>query len=407
MNKIAFVSTGARALLARMLLTALCATLLGTALLTGTGCSDDKGSVNYPQPPEPQPQNWLFDVLGTDAGNIYACGNRGAMFHYNGTAWSAMDLGTTLPITRLYEKDGVMYAVGHGGQIWRNTAGQWTAMTSGTTKNLYGIGTFDDEVYACGEEGTLRRLSGTSWSTTPTQIVTRDPATGATTDTLARDTDLASLLTVNQYFIGGAYKKPNYEGPDSGILGTDGMVLTSDPQFDWLLRPLRGDQLARAEWVMCTTSNPLVLAENFLGTMEGWLFQLEEDDTGSLVWVKHYPDLTNDPGAGIRDMWLDENSNVYIVTDDGQLVIQSLDYDFNEETGFRKPLYNQVNNLVSIWGTGSDNFYMTGYVDNTIFHAAVDYADTTLSLLEEIPVTFPAKGLGLDPFTDEIGRPRF
>lgn len=410
MNKIAFVSTGARAPLARLLLTALCATMLGTALLLGVGCSDDKGSVSYPTSPEPQPQNWLFDVLGTAADNVYACGNKGAMFHFNGTAWSYVDMGTTRPITKLYQKDGVMYAVGHGGLIWRNTGAQWTAMTSGTSKDLYGIGSFDDEIYACGAEGTLRRLSGTAWSTTPTQIVTRDPVTGATTDTLARDRDLSSLLTVNHYFIGGAYKKPDYEGPEDGIKGTDGMVLATDPQFDWLLRPLRGDQLAVAEWVMCTTSNPLVLGQNFLGTSEGWLFQLGEDESGSLVWVKHYPSLTVDPAAGIRDMWLDDHSNLLLVTDDGQLVVQSLDYDFAEGTGFRKVLHNQVNPLVGIWGTGADSFYLAGWVDNTLYHAAVDYTvetDPTLVLFEEISLVFPAKGLGLDLITDEIGRPRF
>lgn len=407
MNKIAFVLTGARAPLARVLLTAAGASLLAFLLLLGAGCSEDKGSVTYPQPPAPQSRDWLFDVQGTGPDDVYAAGNKGAMFHFNGTSWNYMDMGTSSPITSLWENDGTMYAVGHDGKIWRNTTGQWNSMDSGTSKDLYGIGEFNEAIYACGADGTLRRLSGSAWGTTPTVIVTRDPVTGATTDTLARNTDLSSLLTVNHYFIGGAYRKPDYEGEEVGILGTDGMVLAEDPEYDWLLRPIRGDQLAAAEWVLCTTSSALVLEQNFLGTSEGWIFQLEEDPEGGLIWVKHFPRLTNDPGRGIRDLWLDENANVYMVTDDGQLIIQSLDYDFDEGLGFRKVLYDQVNTLTGIWGSGSDNIYMVGFVENRIYQAAVDFSDTTLVGPTEITIEFPGKGAGLDDFEDEIGRPRF
>lgn len=407
MNKIAFVLTGARAPLARTVLTTLSALMLTSLLLVGAGCSDDDGdSVTFPQPPAPQIRNWLFDVYGTGPNDVYAAGNKGAMFHFDGTGWDYMDLGTSSAIVSLWEHEGTMYAVGHDGMIWRNTGGSWSSMTSGTDKDLYAIGAFQDEIYACGADGTLRLLNGSSWSTTPTEIVLRDPVSGATTDTLARDADLSSLLTVNHYFIGGAYKKPEYEGEDVGILGTDGMVLTVDPEYDWLLRPLRGDQLAAAEWVLSTTSSALVLAQNFLGTSEGWIFQLSEDDGGDLVWVKHYPRITVDPGSGLRDLWLDENANVYMVTDDGQLVIQSPDYDFDEGTGFRKEVYDQINALVGIWGTASDNIYLTGFVEEKLFHCSVDWSDTTATVTE-IPLTFPAKGMGIDPFTDELGRPRF
>lgn len=407
MNKIAFVLTGARAPLARMLLTVFCVTLVASFALLVSGCGDEENTVTYPTPPDPQVQNWLFDVYGTGPNDVYAAGNKGAMFHFDGSSWTSMDMGTSSAIVTLWESDGTMYAVGHGGKIWRNTGSQWNSMNSGTGRDLYGIGEFDEEIYACGAEGTLRRLSGGSWSTTPTEIVIRDPASGATTDTLARDADLSSLLTVNHYFIGGAYKKPDYEGEDVGILGTDGMVLAEDPEYDWLLRPIRGDQLAPAEWVLCTTSSALVLEHNFLGTSEGWLFQLAEDDGGDLVWVKHYPRLTSNPGNGIRDLWLDEDANVYMVTDDGQLVVQSLDYDFDENAGFRKVLYNQINSLVGLWGTGSDNIYMVGLVANKMFHGAVDWADTTMAAPTAINFDFPDKAMGMDPFEDELGRPRY
>jgi hypothetical protein len=415
MNKIAFVLTGARAPLARTVLTTLFAGLLAALAVIGAGCSDDETSVTYPKPPLPQSRNWLFDVAGTDAGNIFAAGNKGAMFHYDGSgdvadsnSWEYVDKGTNSAIVTLWETDGTIYAVGHDGTIWRNTGTQWSSMDSGTSEDLFSIGEFNDQIYACGYEGTLRRLNGSSWAAVPSQIVMRDPATQDTTGFLDLNVDMASLLTVSHYFIGGAYKKPEFDGEPVGILGTDGMVLTTDTEYPWLLRPIRGDQLADAEWVLCTTNRPLVLAQNYLGTSEGWIFQLEEDESGALVWVKHYPRITANPGSGIRDVWLDENQILYMVTDDGQLILQSEDYDFDEDEGFRKVIYDQINSIVSIWGTGSDHFFMTTFDENKIFTGSVDWADTTATVTE-IPIRWPAKGMGagIDPFTDELGRPRF
>ena len=420
MNKIAFVATDARASLGRILLTTLCAAFLGLAILIGSGCSDKKGDITYPQPPEPQALNWLFDVYGTGPDDVYACGNKGAMFHFDGSDWTYMDMGTTAPIVKVWENAGTFYAIGHGGRIWKNTSGQWSSMSSGTSQNLYGIGSFDGEVYACGAEGTLRRLSGNNWVGNPDSLVVLDPANvSVATDTLIRARDLSSLLTVNHYFIGGAYKKDNYDPDALGILGTDGMLLASPPPNNvqgrllypperwWRLRPLRGDQLADAEWILCTTSSPAPLSLNYLGTSEGWLFQLEEDEEENLIWVKHYPSVTLDIGNGIRDMWIDEDENLYMVTDDGQLVFQSSNYDFDTNPEGRKVLFDQVNALVGIWGSGSDNIYMVGLVENFIYQASMDFSDTTLVGPTEIPVTFPSKGMGLGLFEDELGRPRF
>ncbi len=408
MNKIAFVLNGVRMPLSRTIILMSCLTLL--AMWTMAGCGDDENTVNFPDQPEAQTQNWLFDVHGTGPSDIYAAGNKGVMFHFDGSSWNLMDSGTSNPIVTLWENNGTMYAVGHGGNILRNTGGSWSSMDSGTGNDLYGIGEFQDALYACGAEGTLRRMSGSSWSSTPTVIVLRDPSTGAPTDTLSRTADLSSLVTVNHFFIGGAFKNPDYDGEMIGTLGTDGMVLTGDPEYDWLMRPLRGDQLAASERVLSTTSDPLVLANNFLGTTEGWLFQLVEDEeAGTLVWSKRFPRVTSDPGRGIRDMWLDGDGYVYLVTDSGQLVIQSVDYSLTEGTGFRKLLYDQVPSLTGIWGAGSDNFYMVGLMSDKLLQASIDFSDTTLVGPVDVMVDFPDKSWssGLEFGKDELGRNRF
>ena len=82
--------------------------------------------------------------------------------------------------------------------------------------------------------------------------------------------------------------------------------------------------------------------------------------------------MTNDPGAGIRDIWVDIDNNVYVVTDEGQVIYQTADYNFTEQTGSRDILYDGVSSLVGIWGSGPDDIYFVGYYDAKIFHGVHD-----------------------------------
>lgn len=405
MKMIASASLSARNQRTCVLLTALAGVLLlGTALQLA-GCGDDKASVTFPQPPEPLPMNWLFDVFGTGPDDIYACGNKGAMFHFDGDSWSRLDLGVTTPIVTVWGPgDGTLLAAGHAGRIWRNTAGSWNPMVSGTDLNLFGLGSWEGSTYACGEKGALRRLSGSTWSGTGTSMVIRDIATGAATDTLSLIEDIASLVTVNHFFIGGAYILPDWGDEYFGMLGTDGMVCRADTVQDWRLRPLRGDEQAISEWVLCTTSDDVTLANNYLGTSEGWLFRLTEDEAGALVWAKQYPCVTQDPAQGIRDMWLDVAGNLYMVTDDGDLVFQTADYDYLSDAGSRS--YHRVmnNSLAGIWGTSPDDLYMVGYVENQLFHAGYDQALDELTV-ETVTLDFGDKAMTAAQPCDEYGRP--
>ena len=169
MNIIASVLNGPRNLLAGSRSPILLAmTVMAAALLLGA-CSSNDNDPGFPTPPDEEPNNFLFDVFGTDANNVYACGDRGAMFHFDGTSWTEVDMGTRKAITTIWglPGDNTLYAVGHGGAIWRNTGGGWNGMTSGTTKDLYGIGQFAGQIHAVGFEGTIRRLNGSSWGGQP------------------------------------------------------------------------------------------------------------------------------------------------------------------------------------------------------------------------------------------------
>jgi hypothetical protein len=284
-------------------------------------------------------------VVGTSANDVYACGMKGAMFRWNGTAWAAVDMQVGDPIVRMWKEDGgtTLYAVGHKGRIWRNVAGAWAPMASGTGENLYGIGALGGVVHAVGQGGVICRLSGSTWTQTGGRMFLLNEV-GAPVDTLLVGQDLASLVTVNHYFLGGAYKDPNYTSPRIGVFGTRGMVLAPNTDenllAEWILRPLSGEQTVPHEWVLSTTSDPAVLSRNYLGTSEGWLFRLTRDDAGRNVWSKFFPTLTTNPGAGINDIWVDAAGNVYLVTDEGRLVFQTADYDFASGTGRRAVLYD-------------------------------------------------------------------
>lgn len=409
MNSFGSAPTGAGAAghrLARAAILALC--LLAVAALFGA-CSDDDGEPPFTQPPTPDTQSWLFDVVGTAANNVYACGNKGAMFHWNGAAWAPVDLQVGDPIVRLWKEDGgsTLYAVGHKGRIWRNTGGSWSGMTSGTNQNLYGIGALNGAVHAVGQDGTICRLSGSAWSVTGGRMFQLNE-NGVPVDTLLVAEDLASLVTVNHYFLGGAYLDPAYTGQRIGVYGTRGMVLApnADPllQAEWILRPLSGEQTVAHEWVLATTSDPAVLSRNYLGTSEGWLFRLTRDDDGRNVWSKFFPSVTDNPGAGINDIWVDAADNVYLVTDEGQLVYQTANYDFAAATGRRVVLYDGFDRLTGVWGSGPSDIWVVGYTEEEILHVAHDQLtdDVEVTTME---VPFPDKAHGAASTVDHLGRP--
>ncbi len=396
------------------------ALVLAAGLLALVGCSDDETNVTFSPEPLPPAYKWFFDVYGTAANDVWVGGSQGIMYHFDGTDWTRADMASTKAITTIWGAgDGAMYACGHGGAIWRNTGGGWGSMASGTGENLYGLGSYDGTVHAVGHEGTIRRLGTGGWGGVATSLITRDPTRdNAAIDTLSLTQDVSSLVTVNHFFIGGAYFLPNFEGEELGTDGTDGMVLTADvddppegPRFDWLLRPVRGSRTSNTdgrnpEWIYCTTSDEANTFNNYLGTSKGWLFQLEEDALGVRTWEKNIYRVTESESQGIRDMWIDGGNNLYIVTEDGQVVYQSAD-------GERELLYDQKNTLVGIWGTGPENIYLVGYMDEQILHAVHDTVGVGSFDVTVIPLSFPEKsafpglGLGTRPEFDEIGRPRF
>ncbi len=403
MKNISPVVPGARARGRQLGGRVLLACLLLASLGSLPACNGDDDPT-FPKPTIPETRHWLFDVEGTGPGDIWACGNGGAMFHFDGALWQAVDMGSTGAIIQMYrDPAGSLYACGHGGKVWRNSGTAWTAMETGTTLDLYTLGSYLGNVHAGGRDGILLRLAGNSWAKVDRNVMILRDQNGAPQDTLFQNQDIEAILTINHFAIGGAYRDPRYVGPQIGISGTKGMILAEDNEYDWILRPINADDLYTEEWIISTYSEPGTPTNNYLGTSEGWLLRLNEDGSWNIL----SPKITKNPRGGIRDIWMDASDNLYIATDEGQVVFQTFDYDFVEQLGRRVILADLAVDFAAIWGTGPDDLYVVGFFEDQIIHGRHDLETDTFEIIEWIDLAWPDKGLGSGPLVDQFGRPLF
>lgn len=101
------------------------------------------------------PAPFPFDpvsVFARAADDVWAVGNRGALLHYDGSSWRAVDANTTADLEDIWmasASDG--WLVGRGGVIRRWNGTTWTTVASGTTADLFGVwGTAANDVWLVG-----------------------------------------------------------------------------------------------------------------------------------------------------------------------------------------------------------------------------------------------------------------
>ena len=74
----------------------------------------------------------LYGVWGSGPDNIFAVGDSGTILHYNGTAWTAMDSGSTSNLKGVWGSAlNDVYAVGDSGIILHYNGTAWRAMDNG------------------------------------------------------------------------------------------------------------------------------------------------------------------------------------------------------------------------------------------------------------------------------------
>jgi alpha-tubulin suppressor-like RCC1 family protein len=117
----------------------------------------------------------LEDIWGRSSNDIFAVGNGGAIFHYNGISWSKVVLTYDYDFNAVWGDVGMVYVAGNNGVILQYNGHSWSKMFTGTTEHLNGIWGNSRSVFAVGTYGTILKYNGVSWT---------DMASGTTTTLL-------------------------------------------------------------------------------------------------------------------------------------------------------------------------------------------------------------------------------
>ena len=145
------------------------------ALAVG-GCDEDPEPPQWSESFDATTAGWLLNVGGSAADDLYAVGGEpmvGTMHHFDGDAWTPVDLPTATPLlnwVHAFDSDDV-FVVGNGGTVLHFDGTSWSRQTSGVDRDLWGVwGNSPDDVWAVGGNGredgqaTVIRFDGMTWS---------------------------------------------------------------------------------------------------------------------------------------------------------------------------------------------------------------------------------------------------
>ncbi len=109
----------------------------------------------------------INDIDGTGAGNIRAVGYGGVIAHYDGLDWMLEDSGTTEPLHGIWHRDAThAWAVGANGTVLHLESAHWETVDPDTNESLYAVTGLQayNEVFAAGFHGLILHYGGTSWT---------------------------------------------------------------------------------------------------------------------------------------------------------------------------------------------------------------------------------------------------
>jgi hypothetical protein len=117
--------------------------------------------------------DFLRDLRGTSANDIWGVGEQGAIAHYDGVSWS---YATSTIDTALYAvapfSRGDAWAGGASGVIGRWVGTGWKTVASNTTAEMQDVfGITANDVWAVGDSGTATHWDGTAWTAMSTGVI--------------------------------------------------------------------------------------------------------------------------------------------------------------------------------------------------------------------------------------------
>lgn len=159
--------------------------LLLVGLLLLTACPSDPDEGWAPAAFDATSTGWLLSVWGSSARDLYVVGgapDAAAVRHFDGTAWSPVDVGASVPLLNWVFGFGPndITTVGSGGTILHYNGSVWATQTTTTTEDLWGVwGAAPDDLWAVGGRGreagqeTILHYDGQAWTKIPTPTLTR------------------------------------------------------------------------------------------------------------------------------------------------------------------------------------------------------------------------------------------
>lgn len=109
----------------------------------------------------------VFKVWGLASDDVWICGFGGILYHFDGTAWTRVESSSMRTLLTLHVIDGAATAVGGAGTgvlVERAADGTWHDSAPDLTPQLMGVWLTPDGGRASGINGTILRRSGGTWS---------------------------------------------------------------------------------------------------------------------------------------------------------------------------------------------------------------------------------------------------
>ncbi|BAP57192.1 glucosyltransferase-I precursor [Thioploca ingrica] len=106
-------------------------------------------------------------VWGSSSRNLFAVGDGGTLFHYDGQTWSAMNSGTSLSLKAIWgSSSNDVFVVGDQGTILHYNGKDWSILNSGISTSIHSIwGSSSRDVFALADGGVILHYDGSSWKT--------------------------------------------------------------------------------------------------------------------------------------------------------------------------------------------------------------------------------------------------
>ena len=306
------------------------------------GCVADGGrwciATRVPEP--------LYAVRGISSTDVWAVGSRGAVYHYDGTAWTRSDAGVTKTLFDVHPVSaGEVWAVGEQGLVLRYAAGGWqqvawsvpaTPIDAGLSPSgqppgdLGGVWATANEVWMTGTSSTLARYAGGTLRV----VQAARPGVGA---------DLAKLYrrSATEWWAAGDHAVFSYDG---GAWG-EGRGAIFSAFGIW------GSSLP-------ATSAPVTVIVGSGGNCYDYDYSTLSGYPWQPIWNPAQFELKKD----LRSVWLDGASQGWAVGLDGQIMQLNL-----ATKNHQRHVSPVGDHLLGVWGTSvSASWAVGGRTDGVI-----------------------------------------